>query len=181
MFKFTRTSKRVRSPDMTPLVDIVFQLLLFFMLTASFVKIEALDLNFADKADGAAPVPDGPGVVVHLKGTDVLLNNSAVAKEDLILEITKYVANNKDTAIHLATERGVTVQSLIEALDLLKKANFNNVVIDNATTVTTDMPLPEPVPLPDLQSTKNLPGNAGSFNFDDLEKSLSIEAPQLVK
>jgi len=85
--RFTRNDKRkVRAAlDLTPLIDVVFQLLIFFMLTTTFVVHTAIPIELPE-ADGdptldAAPLtiylsitpggPDGEGVVeVVLGGGD---------------------------------------------------------------------------------------------------------------
>ena len=41
---FERTSRRKLNLPLTPLIDVVFILIIFFMLTTSFMRIESLEL-----------------------------------------------------------------------------------------------------------------------------------------
>ncbi|MBI1976932.1 MAG: biopolymer transporter ExbD, partial [Candidatus Omnitrophica bacterium] len=43
--KFKRTLQYEKGLDITPLVDVVFQLLIFFMLTASFIAQPGIKIN----------------------------------------------------------------------------------------------------------------------------------------
>ncbi len=53
--KFRRDRKRRINPnlDMTPLIDVVFQLLIFFMLSATFVVQSSIQIEMPE-AEGAA-------------------------------------------------------------------------------------------------------------------------------
>lgn len=44
--------------DLTPMLDVVFIMLIFFIVTASFVKEKALNVNVPENADAPPPPPD---------------------------------------------------------------------------------------------------------------------------
>ncbi|MDH5542824.1 MAG: biopolymer transporter ExbD [Nitrospinota bacterium] len=54
-------------PNLTPLIDIVFLLLVFFMLTAHFVKNEAVTVDLPE-ADSATPLDIDKAVEVVING-----------------------------------------------------------------------------------------------------------------
>src|SRR5262245_56968075 len=60
---FERTTRRKPlSPNLTPLIDVLFILIIFFMLTTSFMRIESLELILPSVGGKAAKNND----VVHL-------------------------------------------------------------------------------------------------------------------
>lgn len=172
MFKFERTMQQGKKPDMTPLIDIIFQLILFFMLTTTFVRVEAIDIFVSNSKPS---IPQATSVaaplVVSLKGTDIYLSGKKAPEDGLVGMIGRELAGDKGRQIKLVTEKGVNIQSLVTAIDTIKAAGGSNIILDAltesvATTNNPDEP-PKPVPLPDLQSTKAMEGNAAKFDFDN--------------
>ena len=49
----------VDSINLTPMIDVVFQLLIFFMVTAVFAITPGLDIKLPEADTAQAPVPDG--------------------------------------------------------------------------------------------------------------------------
>ena len=70
-------------PSLTPLIDIVFLLLVFFMLTAHFVKDEVLDISLPD-AESAQKLKDEKLLEVLIKkGGVISINKEIIAKEKI--------------------------------------------------------------------------------------------------
>ena len=61
--------KEEQRPDLTPMIDVVFQLLIFFMVTAVFAITPGLDIKLPEAEEAQAPEkskpakPKGPNVV----------------------------------------------------------------------------------------------------------------------
>ncbi len=69
--------------NLTPLIDIVFLLLVFFMLTAHFIQDQAIDINLP-KANSSKPIEKDEYVEVALTPEGELqVDGKPVAKEDL--------------------------------------------------------------------------------------------------
>lgn len=69
--------------NLTPLIDIVFLLLVFFMLTAHFIQDQAIDITLP-KANSSKPIEKDQYVEVVLTPEGELqVDNKPVAKEDL--------------------------------------------------------------------------------------------------
>ncbi len=178
MFKFERTAKKAKQPDMTPLIDVIFQLILFFMVTTTFVKIEAIDIFVSNKADvPPMPVPVNANAAIiaplsiNLKGDDLYINNSKVTARELPQIIGKEVAMDKNRPIKLVTQEGVNMQQLIDAVDLVRSGGGNNITLDTLRKHEVIAPedqddMPQKIPMPELRSTKNDKVNSGSFNFE---------------
>ncbi len=81
--------------NLTPLIDIVFLLLVFFMLTAHFVEDQALvvDLPDADNAPAAAEHEEIVTVIIGAQGEILINNQLAPDDED---ELVEYLRNALD-------------------------------------------------------------------------------------
>lgn len=76
-----------RAVSMTPLIDIVFLLLLFFMLTSTFSKFGEIELSQA--AAGAPTQASTPSerAFVQLGATRLALNGAPVTLDELIAQV----------------------------------------------------------------------------------------------
>ena len=71
--KKLRTEESNLDPDMTPMLDIVFILLIFFIVTTSFVKEEGLEIN---RPKMNKPSSDNtPTIVVQISETGIVTFN----------------------------------------------------------------------------------------------------------
>ncbi len=69
--------------NLTPLIDIVFLLLVFFMLTAHFIEDQAIDINLP-KASNAKPIEKDEYVEIVLTPEgELMVGGKPVAKENL--------------------------------------------------------------------------------------------------
>ena len=100
--------------NLTPLIDVVFLLLVFFLLTAHFVQEKQLDIELP-KAE-SAQMPDkqrGVEVIIRPDGT-ILVNNNPVAEEQL--------QETLRGALHAPVEKSVTLRAdAATHLDLVVK------------------------------------------------------------
>lgn len=71
---------------MTPLIDVVFLLLLFFMLASTFARFASLDLTLASEGARAAPAPASTvrTILVSVRpGAAFAIDGQPVAREEI--------------------------------------------------------------------------------------------------
>lgn len=111
--------------DLTPLIDVVFMLLLFFILAASF---SAPVLQVAlPAARTAAPAEDDPArLVLAIDAAGQLHHGStAIGREAL----PPLLAAHPDGPVELRVDRAAPFDAFIGALDPLREAGRGNVFI----------------------------------------------------
>src|SRR3954454_17823492 len=95
-----------QSLPLTPLVDIVFLLLMFFMLSTTFTKFGNLDLRggSAQASNAPAGTPDVPSVLIRLsKGPMLKVNGEDVVIEQLASRLDElYVTGARSGGIVLS-------------------------------------------------------------------------------
>ena len=142
-----RTRKRVVANfDMTPLIDVVFQLIIFFMLSSTFVIQSAVPVNLPEKADGD-PLPlETRDLVVSIQadggGEDglgtIYLEETPIAKDQLtatLLELRQrpeYQAQ-RDPLVLIRADGKVPTQRIIDVMEACQDAEFNSFGIGVAT------------------------------------------------
>ncbi len=114
-----RFAPRLRRLALTPLIDVVFLLLLFFMLTTTFSRLGEIDL--APATGGAVASPAAPPAFVQLTPETVRVN-AAEADIDGVLERLDPLAASAETGfVVLVSLSGTpTAQRLVDLLAVLR-------------------------------------------------------------
>ncbi|VAW87389.1 hypothetical protein MNBD_GAMMA18-67 [hydrothermal vent metagenome] len=117
--------------DIAPLIDIVFLLLVFFMLTSTFLVPEAIELELPESA--SATVTEITPITVALNASGELsLNGEPIQLEQLRQAIEPLIADSADAAITLKSDARTEVQQLLKVMDEIRAAGGSNVAL--ATT-----------------------------------------------
>ena len=102
---------RRRRPTMTPLIDIIFLLLLFFMLSSTFSKFGEIELVGANTA-GAADATKPP-VYLRLKGDEIAVNGVPVLLDELGAALSEQTEAGTRLAL-LSMDEETTSQRFID-------------------------------------------------------------------
>ena len=113
-----------RRPSLTPMIDVVFLLLVFFMLAARFGLPLSHPIRLA--APGGDTPYHGPPRLVTVTPQGALLNGAAV--EDLTAALASLMQGPTDTVLLRATE-GTSTQELLDVLTALRAAGLTGLAI----------------------------------------------------
>lgn len=103
-----------RRLSMTSLIDVIFLLLLFFMLSSTFARFAEIEVS-GGVASAAAP-GDRPDVLLRFDGTEWRVNGLVVDDGELEGELARLAEAGAETAVLLV--RGeLTSQGLITAVE----------------------------------------------------------------
>lgn len=120
--------KRTRqelSADITPLIDVVFLLLIFFMTSTVFKKSElALLLSLPKTESGEAASADQKPIVIEVDKENTAYDGKNLSIEELEAKLASL--SNKESAIDLRVDKEVQYQRLVKVLDILKKYSLTN-------------------------------------------------------
>ena len=124
MFRFA-TPRPARRPSLTPMIDVVFLLLVFFMLAARFGQDVGLAL--APGGSGAAPY-EGPPRLVEFDGAQLWLNGVAT-EAGALADALAPLMPNPDALIILRPRDGARVQDLARVTEVLQAAGHGRLVV----------------------------------------------------
>ncbi len=114
--------------DIAPLIDIVFLLLVFFMLTSTFMVPEAIELELPESS--SATVIDRTPIVVSLDQTGQLaLNGERIEQEQLRGAIEALLKQDAGSAITLKSDARTEVQQLLAVMDEIRAAGGTDVAL----------------------------------------------------
>lgn len=115
-------SGRRRRPliRLTPLIDVVFILLVFFMLASSFVDWRSIALAPAGRPEAQAAASDPLLVVLHPDG--VSLAGQRLPREVLVARVREDVSVDPTRPVVVAPAVGVVLQDTVHLIDQLAQA-----------------------------------------------------------
>ena len=119
-----RTASRRRSISLTPMVDVVFLLLVFFMLASRFEQDVGIELSASLPGSGGGDAPR----LVDVLAEGVLLNGVPTGDESLAEHLGPLVRDESDVVV-LRPGEGADVQRLIDLIEALKSGGFSNLVV----------------------------------------------------
>jgi biopolymer transport protein ExbD len=127
--RFYQPNSKTLKFDLTPLIDVVFQLLIFFMLTTTFINVESgvkVDLPSGD----FAAVSEKRNVVVTITENNVLyLNNHLVDPNYLTEKLRDETKDNPNPLVVLEADQNVTHGKVVRVMDLIKKSGIERIAI----------------------------------------------------
>lgn len=118
------------SIDIVPLIDIIFLLLAFFMfLTMSMVVRKGIDVNLAIAESGdTAKEPLEIVVVTVDEDGDLYWNEEQITKEELLEKLQTRSEQEQAPSIHLKADRNVRHHRIIDVVDVLRRADVDDLV-----------------------------------------------------
>ena len=113
--------------DLTPLIDIVFILLIFFLVTSVFKKEElALILDLPSSHAKEVEIHEKQ-ISIELSSDKLAYKGSQITLENLGLELEDI--DDKKQSITFRIDKDVKYEKVVEILDLLQKNNLKNLAL----------------------------------------------------
>ncbi len=123
---YRRTS---RVPNLTPLIDVVFLLLVFFMLTSHFVREETIPVDLPNAESGGRSDTEGRlEIVLGVHGI-AYIGGEPIAQEALAEAIRRELADRVDRTVRVRGDRAVGLGAAVGVLDAARMAGADGVDI----------------------------------------------------
>ncbi len=120
--------------DLTPMLDVVFIMLIFFIVTAQFVKEPGVDIT--RPAAITADSKDNANILIAVsKDNEIWMDKKIVEEDALRLTIERMLVDNPDSQVVIQSDATSDVRLLAFVLDTAKKAGSNPADISVSTTV----------------------------------------------
>tara|TARA_B100001057_G_scaffold256800_1_gene257028 strand:- start:5917 stop:6318 length:402 start_codon:yes stop_codon:yes gene_type:complete len=127
--RFAQTSNKNPTIEITPLIDIVFILVIFFVATSKITDSQFLDLDLPTTESFASESSSIGNKVYIFNNNNVIFNNKSYeANNDALKNALLSELIVEDTVI-LSIEGEVTHKITIELMDFLQKNSFTDVQI----------------------------------------------------
>ena len=112
--------------NITTLIDVMFLLLIFFMVTSTFKNQPAISLVLPRSAT-ATEVVDTPTVLYLTSGGEVYLNDTLVSESELPELLAQLRATVNEDRMVLRADEAAAHGRVVELIDIIKQSGFTRV------------------------------------------------------
>ena len=119
---------RRRRPSLTPMIDVVFLLLIFFMLVARFGVDKVIDINLPSALGQSSQYEGAPRLVEIKSGNIVSLNGAQISLDQLSSKLSQLMPS-PNALIIVRSSAEANTQDLLDVLLYLKSEKIMNVSV----------------------------------------------------
>ncbi len=139
--KFVRRAHQEATVELTPLIDVVFLLLIFFMVSTTFIRETQLQIDLAESAGELQEIEgDIIEIVVDRRG-DYSVNDRLLVNNDLrtLIRALQEVRQELEdvSRVIITADANATHQAVVRAMDAAGKVGLNRL------SITTQQPMEE--------------------------------------
>jgi biopolymer transport protein ExbD len=128
-FKDESRSKGTVALEVTPLVDVIFLLLIFFLLTATYVKNPNLDISLPSASiNQVTSHKKEIGIAIKTDG-ELRYENEEVSMDRLAGILAAEYAENQEAIVIIRADKHSEHGRVVEVMDLAKKVGFAKLAI----------------------------------------------------
>lgn len=114
--------------DLTPMLDVVFIMLIFFIVTAQFVKEPGVDITRVDAA--SAQQKDRANILIAVSPDNVIwMDKKQIEEEALRLTIERFLVDNPDSQVVIQADAVSDVRLLALVKDAAKEAGASDISV----------------------------------------------------
>lgn len=119
----SRRAKRNKtvSLDMAPLIDMVFILLIFFIVTSTFAPTTSVDIN-RPEVSVVTVVPSQSLTISIDKNENMMIDNQSLNLMQIESQVRHALQKNKDVKVLVLSDKKVSIDIVLKTLDACRKA-----------------------------------------------------------
>jgi len=133
--KFSSDNKLLAQFNQTSLTDVILQLLIFFLLSSSFVITPGIRIQVPKAITGETGSEQSLVITMTEKG-QVFLNANRITIQELGPRLSTLLRTGKDRIVIVRADRNTTLQSTVEVIDIAKAAGASRFLIATEPIVT---------------------------------------------
>jgi biopolymer transport protein ExbD len=123
-----RDEEGTEAINLTPMLDVVFIMLIFFIVTATFVKEVGLDVNQPDEDKPKTVDPDKKSIVVKITSRDrIQIAKRDIDRRAVRANIERLHAENPEAPVIIQPHPDSTTDLMIHIMDSARQAGVYNV------------------------------------------------------
>ena len=114
--------------NLTPMLDVVFIMLIFFIVTATFVKEVGLDINQPDLDQPKTINPENKSIVVRISAFDrIKIGPREIDIRSVRANIERLHAQNPEAAVVVVPHYAASTETIVGVMDAARQADVYNI------------------------------------------------------
>ena len=115
--------------NIIPLIDIIFLMLVFFMLATNFNEKRELDFSIEKKIGESSELEKT--IIINIKDNKFLYNNKILGRNNLEQHLLKIWKSSNSKNFVILNDKSSEIDNLIKILDILKDNKIKNVTFSD--------------------------------------------------
>ena len=124
---FDEPIRRRSGFSLTPLIDVVFQLLIFFMLTTTFLHSQMLTVSTPAPSQGQLPQDANVVEIWLMADGSTRVAEKPVTPDNLTEAVKAALKGRTDLTVSIFAEKGSRTQAFVSAVEAARRAGATNV------------------------------------------------------
>jgi biopolymer transport protein ExbD len=130
MIRFRRRGRTEESINPTPMVDVMFNLLIFVIVTAQYTNVQVLKVNLPKAQTGVAIEKAEKVIITVGKAGEMLLNGQVTDPARLEVSLKPLGQKEPQPAVLIQADEASATGMLVTAMDLASKAGLKKISIE---------------------------------------------------
>lgn len=123
-----RAQEQAQAIDLTPMLDVVFIMLIFFIVTASFIKEPGIEVNRPD-ATTVEPKANANILVAISSDNEIWINKSVVDPRQVETQLQVLLSENPKSALVIQADNEANVKTMAEVTEAARKVGIADVSV----------------------------------------------------
>ncbi len=120
-------SEQAQAIDLTPMLDVVFIMLIFFIVTASFIKVPGVDV---ERVETVSAVNKKPGILVGINANnEIWIDKSSVKEEAVKLQLLRLYTENPKGGLVIQADSDAYVEKVGLVADLAREVGILDISV----------------------------------------------------
>jgi len=130
--EFTRRVRRLRPINVISLIDVMFVLILYFLMTGHMEKFSPVDVQLP-LADSGQLLDEGPVTIVLGKYDEVLVNDEYIQPDQLVEAMRQELQFNPERIITIKADAFLEANKLVRLMEVIGDAGGRNISVVTQT------------------------------------------------
>jgi biopolymer transport protein ExbD len=127
--KFRKEEEENFNFDLTPMIDVVFLLLIFFMVSTAFVDFShRMDIALPSSKSSAVNETPQEVTVEMTLSKEILLNGKTLTLKELEVKIAEFAKSEKATAI-IKADKGLPYGNVVEVMGVIQSSGIGDISV----------------------------------------------------
>ena len=112
--------------NITPMLDVVFILLIFFIVTANFIKEPSLEVNRPD-SETAEPTENAAILIAVGNAGEIYMDGRRIDKRQVKANVVRLLAENPQGSVVIQADEKATADTIMAVMDGAREAGVYNI------------------------------------------------------
>ena len=120
--------EEAEEPNITPMLDVVFILLIFFIVTANFIKDPGLEFNRPDSE--TAEITENAAILIAIgPAGEIYMDGRRIDVRQVKANVIRLMAENPQGAVVMQADEKATAEKIIAVMDEVREAGVIDISI----------------------------------------------------